>query len=363
MSKSKDEIQNEALIAVLPYDRVGVVLTPGMGKTLLGLKHMVKNMNDNPRFLVVAPTLAILQSWREEAIKFKLDYLVPHIKLTTYVSLHKQDYDYDVVYCDESHLLLPIHVKWLRNYKGKILGLTGTPPSERNRQKTDYMNEFYPVKYSYLIDDAVEEGILNDYKIILHPLTLDVRKTLSVEIKKNSSKWFTSEQASYDYWSNRVANSDTTKERQITSIMRMREMQKFPSKDALAKKLLNQTNNKVILFANTQEQADSFGIKSYHSNNPDSEDNLLLLKSGEISKLACVNQLSLGVNISGLKECIIMHSFSNNHKSAQRLSRCMRLNPDDTAIINILMYKNTIDETWVQNALEGFDPLKISTYG
>lgn len=39
--------------------------------------------------------------------------------------------------------------------------------------------------------------------------------------------------------------------------------------------------------------------------------------------------------------------------------RLLRLNPDDTAIVHILCYMDTVDETWVTEALEGFDQSKI----
>jgi hypothetical protein len=39
--------------------------------------------------------------------------------------------------------------------------------------------------------------------------------------------------------------------------------------------------------------------------------------------------------------------------------RLLRLNPDDTATIHILCFKDTIDEKWVTEALEGFDQNKV----
>ena len=39
--------------------------------------------------------------------------------------------------------------------------------------------------------------------------------------------------------------------------------------------------------------------------------------------------------------------------------RLLRLNPDDKAIVHILCYKDTVDEKWVKDALEGFDQSKI----
>lgn len=39
--------------------------------------------------------------------------------------------------------------------------------------------------------------------------------------------------------------------------------------------------------------------------------------------------------------------------------RLLRLNPNETAVIHILCYKNTVDEQWVNTALEDLDQTKI----
>jgi superfamily II DNA or RNA helicase len=73
-----------------------------------------------------------------------------------------------------------------------------------------------------------------------------------------------------------------------------------------------------------------------------------------------VLQLNEGINIPNLKEGIILHSYSNERKSNQRIGRLLRLNPDDKSIIHILCYSNTIDETWVKEALSDLDQNKIT---
>ena len=70
-------------------------------------------------------------------------------------------------------------------------------------------------------------------------------------------------------------------------------------------------------------------------------------------------QLNEGVNILDLKQGIIMHAYGNERKSAQRLGRLLRLNPNETSIVHILCYKDTIDTTWVKKALEQYDQTKI----
>ena len=54
-----------------------------------------------------------------------------------------------------------------------------------------------------------------------------------------------------------------------------------------------------------------------------------------------------------------MHSYGNERKTAQRIGRLLRLNPNDVATCHILCYANTADERWVDSALKSFDKSKI----
>ena len=273
---TKDQIQAEALAVLLPLDRGSAGVTMGGGKTLIGLKHMNNNYNDYCEFLVVVPKVSIQQEWVSQAEKHGLAHLIPHITFTTYRSLNKQRHDYDVVYLDECHSLLFSHAGWLNDFKSKIIGLTGTPPKTDKSEKGKMVDKYCPVVYTYDTDSAVEDNILNDYRIIIHMVDLEVKKTL--EVIKPNNRWFTSEKANYEYWTARIDNAESAKETQIMRIMRMKAMMEFPSKDLKAKSILNNTNNKILLFANTQDQADKFGIHSFHSKNEHSDVNLNAFK-------------------------------------------------------------------------------------
>ena len=354
---TREEIQKQALDTLIANKRSGIAVSMGVGKTLIGLQHIVQHYHESLSVLVVAPKRSILKSWVDEAEKFNLQYLLAHIKFTTYLSLGKQDLNYDVVYLDECHNLLDSHDPWLSQYKGGIVGLTGTPPRIAKSEKGQMVAKYCPIKYSYITDEAVEDGILNDYEIIIHLLNLDSSQNYYQKTKKGSFP--TSELKNYNYWTQRLMNANGFKEEQILRVMRMKSMMGYPSKERYALRLFNKITDKVILFANTQEQADKMCNYSYHSKNKGSEANLDLFKSGDIDKLSCVLQLSEGVNIPNLKQGIIMHAYGNERKSAQRLGRMLRLNPDEKAVIHILCYDNTVDTTWVQNALEQYDDTKI----
>lgn len=360
--KNKDAIQDEALIAIGDAIKSGVVASMGTGKCMLGLKHMTKYYNDLVSYLVVAPKKTIFKSWSDDAIEFGYEILLDHITFSTYRSLDKLSVDdYDVIYLDECHSLKFSHKEWLDAFLakgGRILGLTGTYPVYKNTEKGKMCNHFCPKVYEYTTDEAIDDKILNDYKIFIHQLYLDGAPTIPVENKKGPS-FMTSEVKSYQYWESRVYAADNPKQQQIVRIQRMKALQSFPSKERYAAKLLSKVTKKTLIFANTQEQADRLCKHSFHSKNKNSDDNLKLFKDGSILKLSAVEQLSEGVTIPNLETGIIMHAYANNKKAAQKIGRFLRLNPDATATIHILCYVNSIDKDWVTSALEQFDQSKI----
>lgn len=356
MTKDRQDIQMEALAATDGKQRVSVVLGTGVGKTLVGLSHMDRNTTPLMKCLVVAPKKAIFQSWKDDAVKFDKHHLLGRIVFTTYLSLNKHNpNDYDIVYLDEMHSLLDSHRGFLQLYKGKILGLTGTPPKRGYSEKGKLVNEFCPVAYTFKADDAIDNGILNDYQIVVHEIYLDTNKTYQTTMKGKS--FMTSEEQNYTYWSRRIDVGSGNMH--MLRVMRMKAMMEYSSKEKYALRLFESINTKCILFANTQAQADKLCKYSYHSNNPKSEENLEMFKTGTINKLSTVLQLNEGVNIPDLKQGIIMHAYGNERKAAQRIGRLLRLNPDEKAIVHILCYKDTIDEKWVKEALENFDQSKI----
>lgn len=355
----REDVQREALSLTDDHRRCTIVLATGVGKTKVGLTHVERNTSPLQKVLVVAPKKSIFKSWIDDAGKFDKAHLLGRIVFTTYLSINKHDpNDYDIVYLDEVHSLLDSHRLFLENYKGKILGLTGTPPKHHGSEKGRMVNDYCPVVYSFEADDAVENNILNDYKIFVHMLELSDKKEYYV--KNKTSSFLTSEKLNYQYWSQRVESGAGNMH--MLRVMRMRALMEYPSKERYTKKLLASITqkSKVIVFANTQEQADKLSQYSYHSGNTRSEENLQLFKDSQINCLSTVHQLSEGVNIPNLKQGIILHAYGNERKSAQRIGRLLRLNPDETAVVHILCYKNTIDEHWVKSALEGFDQTKVT---
>jgi len=353
----REDIQKLALNKTLNQRRCSLALSGGAGKTLIGLQHMSQQPKGF-KFLVVAPKKSIFQSWKDDAKKFNFEYLLKQITFSTYLSLTKQSSEYDVIYADECHNLKLSKNAWLSKFKGKILGLTGTPPRDNKSESGFMVDKYCPVIYSYNTDEAVDHSILNDYRIVVHYVQLDQIK--NIKVVKPQATWMTSEVAIYNYWSGRVEKS-FGKMKQIAAIQRMKAMQGFLTKESKAKNLLNDIGqfSKCLCFASTQEQSARICPTTYHSKNKFSESNLESFKTGKLLKLCAVEQLSEGINIPNLKYGIIMHSYGNERKASQKIFRFLRLNPNECSTIHILCYKDTIDEQWVKSALEGFNQDKI----
>ena len=359
---SRQSVQEDALKIALNHKRCGLAISMGVGKTRIAIQHFQKNYNPFIKALVVIPKLSIKDSWLAELKKLDIEKLADHLSFTTYLSIGKQNpNDYDIVYLDECHNLLETHSEFLSNFKGKILGLTGTPPKYNDSEKGKMVSKYCPIKYTFTIDEATDSKILNDYQIVVHELELSKLLTLK-KTKKQGGFWWTSERKDYDYVTGRCGEAQSMKAKQLAAIMRMRALMEYTTKEDYVKSLLPNLGTKCIIFANTQKQADKLSKHSYHSGNSKNEENLELFSDGRIDRLSCVLQLSEGVTIPNLKQGIIMHAYGNERKSAQRIGRLLRLNPTEKATCHILCYKNTQDELWVQTALKDFDPRKVKYY-
>ena len=359
---NREKIQKEALELSLSHKRCGLGISMGVGKTRIAIQHLIKNYHDDVNVLVVIPKKSIMKSWSDEMNKMNNVSLEDHITFVTYLSINKCNPDhYDIVYLDECHNLLLGHEKFLSNYTGKILGLTGTPPERKGSEKYNMVKKYCPIVYTYTVDDATEDKILNDYKIIIHKLQLS--KLLNYKKNaKNGRSWNTSELKDYEYLTTRYEQAHTNKSLQFAAIMRMRGLMEYSTKEEYLKGILANVKDKCLIFANTQKQADKVCSHSYHSGNSKSDENLELFNDGRIDKLSCVLQLSEGISISNLRQGIIMHAYGNERKTAQRIGRLLRLSPDQKAICHILCYENTMDEKWVTSALKTFDQNKIEYF-
>lgn len=339
----REKIQKNAIKIALENERCSLDLSIRIGKCFIGLsvaQHFKK-------VLVAYDNNPILVSWKEDSIKFNLND--SHIDYTTYVSLDKHNLnDYDLIILDEIHTCSENNWNYIAlNNPKRILGMSGTMPEKGI--KKDYVNTYCPIKYTIKLDETTGKTS-KDYEIIVHLLEPSKIK----DIKTKNGFWSDSQKISF--WERKY---ETTRSFTGAMLFLIQAIQNSPTKFNYLKKLVNRINDGFV-FVETTKQCEELGIPSYNNKNHNSEQNLEDFKLGKINKLSTINQLKAGITIPHLKQCIILHSYSSQQKSHQKLGRCLTINGDDKATIHILCLKGTYDQKWVTNSLEQFDKSKIT---
>ena len=350
MENKREEIMSKHYLIAQNYKRCTMAISKCWQNTS-GLKDMDIRLtvNKDAKFLIIVPKLSVIDTWKKECVKFNKEYLINKLTFVTYRSLNKYSdiaNEFLSIYFDEIHNIKYSHKIFLDKYRGRILGLTGSPPKRKKSEKDNMISSYAPIVFKYITDEAIDDKILNDYRIYCHPVLLS-RENDIMMTKKNGGYFYTSELKQYNYYNNLINKyPDNFKLRLLMSA----QLLKFRSKEVKVKQLLNLIKDKTLIFANDTAQANRLSKHVYHSKNNNNQENLELFKNGDIQVLA-LESIKRRINIPNLKASIIIHSYASEYVTSQRIGRCLRLPVNETAIIHILYYIGTIDEKWVKSII------------
>lgn len=339
----REQIQKEATLAILENKFNGLLLvSPRLGKTKLTIDAL-NTVSKTIKALIMAPKLDILDSWKQEIIKWNLRSNI-EITYSWSNSLKKIKDRFHLIIADECHEynLKVLGLLRIHQINGtRILGLTGTLEDYSKFHLLNILG--LKIFYSYTFAQAIEDGIIADYKINCIKLSLDSQ-----------------EQQEYNKWDNLYkenVNLGKHKSLHFYSSKRIEIIYNSKTKIEETIKFLNKCEERCLIFTGRTNVADQLGEASYHSKSP--KDNLEKFKNGEINKLSTVAMISLGITISNLK-CVVFNQLKSVESLCiQQAMRSLNLEGDKIANIYIFYLKNTQDETWLKSAIKGFDKSKI----
>jgi superfamily II DNA or RNA helicase len=336
------KIQQEAVDALLSTNAGSIDLSMRSGKTKIGLEVA----STFKRVLVSYPNKSIKDSWESDSEKF--DISISHITFTTHVSLFKHTLrDYDCVILDEvdqvslkgfEHLSIfpPLH----------LYGMSGTMPTKG--EKAYFIKKLCPIVYVKTLDETT--GITNkDYNIIVH--LLQPSPTRNIPLSKGR---FWSEAARIGYFDKKYKETRNFK----VMIQLMQSIAYSDTKYQYALRLAKQMK-RGLLFLEKIEQCEKSGFPTYHTQSKNAEQNLEDFQNQKINVLATVSQLKAGISFPVLNEAILLHSYSSNNRSSQKIGRCLQYAENEVATIHLIVLEGTRDEMWASEALKGFDQTKI----
>lgn len=346
--RKKIEIQTEAEKCHIKIGkRSTVCMSVGLGKSVLAINR-IKTYSKDAKILFVGAREIYSENFKKELEKFNCtDY---NIKLICTGSFKKEaEQFWDLVIIDEVHRhtqqVISIIPKIIEiNKEVEILCLTGTP-----KESSD-LYIYCPISYTKMIEDAIEEKILNDYKIsiIKHDITWKERSYYNFAYKK------------WEDWkqSNTSFGVYPQEMRLLKNVLKGLKSKEDATKYLLEKYL---KNYKTLIYAGTIKQSKSMSMDMFHSQMEEDKKwkNYNAFCSGSIKWLVNVNSIKEAVSIPNLTHSIIMAPDASWQSLEQQLGRLLRLMADSIGTVIILCAKDTIEERWVEKATARLDSSKI----
>ena len=369
-NKNKDLEQERALELCLNTNgNVLLSMATGAGKSRIPIEF-IKAVPNISKVAILVPTEELRDNnWREEFEKWGAKkYWDKNVESHCYASGSKiKGNEYDLVIMDEAHRITELSYEFFIDNKiTKVLALTATEP-----EKLDKIDLFHNLnfegKYVLTIDDAINKGIIADYKITVVYTHLN-NSIRYVQAGSKDNPFMTTERKQYEYLSSRLrmlSNEQFLSPRQhglkkMLVLKRMHLIYNLRSKLMAAKYLKDnvlETDSRNLLFCGSIDQAEKLCKYTVHSK----RDNVDLekFKEGTINQLASVDILNEGVNIENVDGAMVVQLRSSQIQFIQRIGRTLRVRPGHKSNIYVIVCKGTQDEVWMENALRNLDQSKI----
>lgn len=393
---TRDQRQQEALDAWVAAGYRGTIEgATGFGKTLVGLKATLL-YKPGSKILISVPTTKLRDiDWPEEAAKWNIPLMVDEgrCRLVCHASMPTiQGEKFDLVILDEGHhLTYNKNLFFDNNEVRDVLCLTATYPTVED-YKFQLLNDLAPSVFVYTLDQAVSDGAVADYEIVVALCPLD-DSVKHIETGPKKKRFFVTEKARYDSLTKTIQRMAIAKQEGAVKKFvgdRMRLMYNLKYTKTLPARLIlkHMEDQRVLAVCGSIAQAvDLLGDQVYHSQlkpeyrleeytvgkrNPVTKTRKVKVREadwaytaflrGEIDKLAAVKALDEGVNIPMLDALLMLQATSEHRRMIQRLGRVLRARPGHKGLAIILCADCKVDKEWVNTAIDnaGLDKSKVT---
>ena len=382
---TREEVRKEVLD--IPNPHILLELPTSFGKTKLGLDRMVSVLGKKktPKILIVIPRVVLIDNWKEEFKKWKLEGMLKYVKFSTYVSVPKATNvgKWDVVIFDECHHLSERCQEALTYYDIKhVIALSATV----KRDVKDRLTSLYPDMYLYKVSmkEAIDEEILPDPKVYLIPLALATGVPTETIIKNPKGKgnidtcwanrWSVIKQKQYKvtiYCTQQQYMEDLDAQIEWFKMKYMRTRKDVfknkwlklcsdrlkwlsEKKNTYMKTLLDRLDKeRTLTFCSSIGQTEELGEHCINSKNKTSDKVRKDFNEGKINHITACNMLNEGMNLVNCRVGLYANLNSSETIIKQRLGRILR---HKDPIIIIPYYKGTREEELVQTMLEDYNP-------
>jgi superfamily II DNA or RNA helicase len=373
----RDEKQNEIAELWLESDRKNtIVVGTGVGKSKIAMIILESlfesgDLDKNSKILLTIDNTHLRdENWEEDFKKWGLHHIWKQIQAECYQTTCKwKNTEWDLVIADEIDFsLTPVFKKlYTKNQLSMVLGMTGYV----DPKKMELLDTIAPVITEYSTQDAQADGILNSTQLVFVEYDLSKNhKDFVVKYKDSNGqeKSFTqSENEAYAYIEDKcnilygkisrleidpevAFNTDPTKVKELSNLKYQYNKAIADRKDLLYKgigskvytqtlisKVLENPNNKILIFSMWTEQADAISEHTYHGKNKKDNKNLSKLSNDEIRVLGVCKAVNRGINLVGVNNMIMESYDGSKTQFTQRHGRGMRLKPNQKMFLYIML--------------------------
>ncbi len=356
---TKNEIQRVIIDKIKNALFRGIVLASvRSGKTrqlLTAIREM--SYNDlNSNILVGYPNVDIKNSWIDEC---KILEYYPNIHYSTFKSLHKvENNKYDYIIFDEAHLIppdnvLPIVSKIVKN-NDKVVLASGTY-SENTLLNLKLSTGLEQI-VNYSTDDAINDGIVNNFKVEVHLFKLD--NTKSVQFGK-LKKWYSTDYKECQRMSKKVDES-FGKDKMMYALFRMKMINSCQSLVKNVQQWIKNNHNKrFILFTENEKVGMNYNLPMFNSKSKNN-DVLKDFQERRSNSLCLIKKGGTGVTYEGLDTILITDINSNSETLEQRCGRSLLFEEGKESIVHIFCSTEEFQMKWLESSLKSINPDRIS---
>ena len=356
---TKNEIQRIIIDKIKKALFRGIVLASvRSGKTRI-LLTAIRELSDNDlniNILVGYPNIDIKKSFIDECDK--LDYH-PNIHYSTYKSLYKvQDNQYDFIVLDEAHTIppdniLPIVSKIVKN-NDKVILASGTYSEDTllNLKLSTGLQQIV----NYSTDDAINDGIVNNFKVEVHLFKLDNTKSVQFGGLK---KWYSTDYKECQRMSKKIDNS-FGQDKMMAALFRMKMINSCQSLIRNVQQWIeNNPDKRFILFTGDEKVGMNYNIPMFNSKSKNN-DVLKDFQEYRSNSLCLIKKGGTGVTYEGLDTILIADINSNSETLEQRCGRSLLFEEGKESVVHIFCSTEQFQLNWLESSLKSINPDRIS---
>lgn len=393
---TKEELQENAICSLINDKRLILQWATSLGKGYTAVRA-VSRIKPEKALLVVAETLH-KDNWRKEFADFGAEYLYDRMTVECYASLKNyRDTVWDLIIFDEAHHLgSDLRMDILQSLKAeRVLALSATLS---DASLVSLLNiTFGTFKISSIsIQSAIENNWLPEPKIFTIPLklstsgytetiveewgnakkriryectweqrwaylknkkTLYPNATLIIHCTQYQKYSYLSEQ--FEFWKKRyfVLKNEAIKAKWLQFGTKRKVFMGSLKTDIVRRFLTTISDKKFICFCTNIEQADILGgNNAIHSKSKTNDSVLNDFNNNKIKNLFVVGMAQEGQNLAGIEVGVLVQLDGKERAFIQKFGRAMRA---EDPVQYIFYFKDTRDEEYLKNVLEGINPAYI----